>query len=94
MADLTPAQYAQLRDSVCAAVTAHITDLFHDARAAQEEMIRTEIAKHFAGFADLVGALQLKQDDLAGRFSKLESADRYAITRRALVDLLEKTDAR
>ena len=92
MAELSPSQYAQLRDSVCEAVTSHLSSVLADALAKQEAVTADLIASQMETLVELVRALQLKQDDIEGRFAKLEKADRYILTRRALVKLLEQTN--
>lgn len=92
MADLSPTEYATLRDSVCEAVTKHIATILSDMMKEQDHLIRALIEDRIKAFGEIVGTLQAKQDALAGRFERLESADQYSITRRALMKLLEQTD--
>lgn len=93
MAELSPSQYASLRDSVCESVAKDIAATLASITTEQNHLIEAIVEQRMTGLVGLVMALQKQVDEIAGRFDKIERADKYAVTRRALVKLLEQTDA-
>lgn len=96
--DLTPTQFAQLRDDTLKSIQPALAQLIADAVDAAAASINGQITDAVTQSVnkqnDLIERLIERMDDLEGRFRKMERADQYAITRRALVNLLEQTDAR
>ena len=97
MDELTPAQFAELRDKALSAVHASIKDeleslILREIVKARLDL-ETEIKLAISAQTKILEQLLPRMDDIEGRFSKMERADQYAITRRAIVKLLEQQDA-
>lgn len=98
MDDLTPAQFADLRDAALKSLQPAVVQLISEAVEAAITAVNSQITDSVTQSAmkqdELISRLIERMDDLEGRFRKMERTDQYAITRRALVNLLEQTDAR
>lgn len=93
-AAIPAAEIAAMRDSIASSIAPTINSQITDA-VTQLRLLADEHATH-------LGQLQAKStvhliervDDIAGQLDKLLRSDRYAVTKRALVKLLEQTDDR
>ena len=90
-AQVPAAEIAAMRDSIASSIAptinSQITDAVTQLRLLADQHAQDLLAKHAQSTAHLIARV----DDIAGQLDKLHRMDRYQVTKRALVKLMEQT---